>query len=89
MTVTEITGAILWGGLAAAVFLWFLQRDVIRLVEHTGRGRFWRATLRVLSTAAALVLVAVVNIGLIPFAIVGFAVARYAMLWRIGGCRGH
>ena len=89
MTATEITGAILWGGLAAAVFLWLLQRDLMRLLKHTSRERSLQATLRVLFTAIALVLVGVVNVGLIPLAIVGFVAARQAMLWRIGGCRGH
>lgn len=89
MTATEIAGAVLWGGLAAGVFLWLLRRDLIRFVVHTGRGHFFRATLRVLFTAVALVLAGVVNFGLIPLAIVGFVVARQVMLWRIGGCRGH
>jgi hypothetical protein len=89
MTATEIAGAILWGGLAAAVFLRLLQRDMIRLVVHTSRGRFVRATLRVVSTAIALVLVGVINIELVPLSIVGFLVGRNALLWQIGGRRGH
>ena len=89
MTLTDVAGAILWGGLAAAGFLGLLRRELARLEVNADRGRLLRTAIRVLSIAFVLAFIGVVNLELIPLAIVGFVLTRNAMLWRMGGCRGH